>query len=204
MDVLFAPEASAMYPEGFGTYVVPEGLSEILCGAYRPGHFRGVATVVAKLFHLVQPHRAYFGQKDYQQALIVRRMVADLHFDLEVVVCPTVREPDGLAMSSRNRYLNPEERRAATVLFRALERARILYEQGERSARALERAMAHVVQQEPLARLQYAEVRDAATLAALDTVSRPAVALLAAHVGRARLIDNGLLPPGAFPWGDTP
>src|SRR3989337_842403 len=136
-DILFTPSAPDIYPEGFRTYVSVEGLSDIMCGQARPGHFRGVATVVLKLFNIVKPHKAFFGQKDFQQTVIIKRMVKDLNVNMDIVVLPTVREEDGLAMSSRNQYLGPEERKSATVLYRSLEEARLLFNKGERSAELL-------------------------------------------------------------------
>ena len=194
VDLVFAPSVEEMYPPGFQTWVIVEGVSRPLEGAARPGHFRGVATVVTKLFNIVQPDRAYFGQKDAQQAVVIRRMVQDLNIPVEIVVCPTVREPDGLAMSSRNTYLNPEERRAATVLFRALQATKARYEQGERDAERLREAMREVIQAEPLARLDYVSVADPETLQELDRVEDRALLSLAVYIGKTRLIDNILLP----------
>ena len=190
VDVVFAPEAEEMYPPGFSTWVDVEGLTERLEGAFRPGHFRGVATVVAKLFNITSPTRAYFGQKDAQQALVLKRMVADLNFDLELIVVPTVREPDGLAMSSRNAYLTPEERRSATILWRALLEAKKLWEGGERDAERLRRRMRELIQSEPRAKLEYVSVADAESLEELSEIDRPALVSLAVRLGRARLIDN--------------
>jgi len=194
VDLVFAPSVEEMYPPGFQTWVIVEEVSRPLEGAARPGHFRGVATVVTKLFNIVQPDRAYFGQKDAQQAVVIRRMVQDLNIPVEIVVCPTVREPDGLAMSSRNTYLNPEERRAATVLFRALQATKARYEQGERDAERLREAMREVIQAEPLARLDYVSVADPETLQELDRVEDRALLSLAVYIGKTRLIDNILLP----------
>ena len=193
VDYLFAPEPSEIYPPGFRTWVNVEGLSERLEGRARPGHFRGVATVVLKLLEIVQPHKAFFGRKDAQQARVIRQMAGDLHVDSEIVVCPIVREPDGLAMSSRNAYLNPEERRAATILFRALDGARASIARGERDALRLTAAMRDMLRTEPLAELDYAELVDAETL---EPVTRPrgaCLALLAARIGATRLIDNLLI-----------
>ena len=190
-DVVFAPSDSEMYPAGDATFVEVTGdLTAGLCGAYRPGHFRGVATVVTKLFNIVQPDRAYFGEKDYQQLLVVRRLAADLRLPLEVIGLPTVREPDGLAMSSRNVRLGPREREAATVLYRALLKARELAEHGTRDAGAILARVRETITQEPLAKLQYAELRDLETLAPVERVERPALLALAAHIGGTRLIDN--------------
>ncbi len=193
VDLVFAPSADVMYPPGYHTYVVVEEITERLEGLARPGHFRGVATVVAKLLNIVQPTRAYFGQKDAQQVVVIQQMVRDLDFDLEVVVCSTVREADGLAMSSRNVYLNPDERQAATVLYRALQRARQLYAAGERDAGNLRRAMLDLIASEPLARPDYVSVADPRTLVELDRVEGRALASLAVRIGTTRLIDNMLL-----------
>ena len=193
-DIVFAPSVEEVYPVGFDTWVTVDKLSQKLEGAVRPGHFRGVATVVAKLFNIVRPDRAYFGQKDGQQCAVIRRMARDLNMGLEVVVLPTVREADGLAMSSRNVYLTPEQRRAAPVLYRALCRARDMWQQGERDAERLRQAARQIIEAEPqVERLDYVSVADADTLEELDTVDRPAMVSLAAMVGKARLIDNVLL-----------
>lgn len=194
VDLVFVPSVEEMYPPGFQTWVIVEELSRPLEGASRPGHFRGVATVVAKLFNIVQPDRAYFGQKDAQQAVVIRRMVRDLNFPVEIVVCPTVREPDGLALSSRNTYLNPQERQAATVLFRALQAAKARYEAGERDGERLREAMREVLRGEPLARVDYVSVADPETLEELSRVEGPALLSLAVYIGNTRLIDNLLLP----------
>ena len=195
-DLVFAPPVATMYPQGTrSTFVEVPGLSDVLEGASRPGHFRGVATVVLKLFAIVGPDLAIFGQKDYQQQVLIRRMVADLHLPVAIITVPTVREPDGLALSSRNRYLDPAQRRAATVLARALERAGQAITQGERNGNRVRQILRQTIESEPLATLDYAEVADAETLAPLDALDpqRPAVALLAARVGSTRLIDNRLL-----------
>lgn len=192
-SLVWAPTPEIMYPSGFQTWVTVENLTTRLEGEIRPGHFRGVTTVVAKLFNAVQPQKAYFGQKDAQQALVIRRMVQDLNFPIDLVICPIVREPDGLALSSRNIYLNPEERRAATVLSRALGTARTLYNQGERSGKRLREAAQEVFAAEPLARVQYISLADAATLTELDTVTGPALMSTAVYIGKTRLIDNVLL-----------
>ncbi len=192
-DVVFIPPDEEVYPPAFSSWVDVEKVTERLEEASRPGHFRGVATVVAKLFNIVQPTRAYFGQKDAQQAIVIKRMAADLNMDLEIVVVPTVRENDGLAMSSRNTYLNPEERQAATILFRALTLAKELWQGGEKDADKIRRQMASLIQKEPLARIDYVSIADAATLEELDVIDRPALASLAVRIGKARLIDNTLL-----------
>jgi pantoate--beta-alanine ligase len=184
-----------MYPPESRTVVEVTGLQDALCGQSRPGHFRGVATVVLKLFNIVLPDAAYFGQKDAQQALIIRRMGIDLSLPLAVRVRPTVREPDGLAMSSRNRYLDPAQRHHATALYRALTAVEELVAGGQRSVPALEAAMTDVVKATPHARLDYARVLDAETLDTLSTLDRPALAALAVYFGTTRLIDNTLLRP---------
>jgi pantoate--beta-alanine ligase len=195
VDLLFAPSPAEMYPAGFSTGVDVAGPSARLEGERRPGHFRGVATVVLKLFHVVEPDRAYFGQKDAQQLAVVRQMVRDLDLRLAIVACPTVREADGLALSSRNVYLGPEDRRAAPVLHRALERATALWQEGERGAAVLRRAMTNVVSSEPRARLDYASVADPDTFAEIEGRSESVLAALAVFFGTTRLIDNAPLPP---------
>jgi pantoate--beta-alanine ligase len=192
-DIVFMPSAADMYPERFDSWVEVGELTCRLEGAVRPGHFRGVATVVAKLFNIVQPTRAYFGQKDAQQAAVIRKMAADLDMNLEVIILPTVREPDGLAMSSRNTYLNPEQRRAATVLYRALSLARELRANGETDAGEIRRRMTELIRQEPLATIDYVSIADAETLGELDRVEPPALVSLAVKIGRTRLIDNTVL-----------
>jgi pantoate--beta-alanine ligase len=192
-DLLWTPTPQVMYLPGYQTWVQVEDLTRRLEGELRPGHFRGVATVVAKLFLAVGPQRAYFGQKDAQQAAVIRRMVRDLNFPLEVVICPTVREADGLAMSSRNTYLNPAERQAATVLQRALRAAGSAFEQGERKAEALRSVMLKVLGAEPLASVQYVSCADADTLEELEQVNGPALLSMAVYVGKTRLIDNLVL-----------
>lgn len=191
--LVFAPDVAEMYPPGFGTFVDAGPIAAPLEGATRPGHFRGVATVVCKLFNITTPHRAYFGQKDAQQTLVIRRMTLDLNLPVEIVVCPIVREPDGLAMSSRNVYLNPEERRAATVLFRALQAAQDRFRAGERNGDALRAAMRAVIDAEPLARADYVSVADLDDLHELEEVTNRALASLAVRIGTTRLIDNCLL-----------
>lgn len=194
VDVLFTPNDALMYPPGFQTQVMVTAVSQPLEGASRPTHFQGVATVVAKLFNIVQPTRAYFGQKDAQQTLVLRQMVRDLNFNLELIVCPTVREADGLAMSSRNAYLSPEQRHAAPVLYRALSQAQTAYTQGERNAATLRQLCQHAIATEPLARLDYISVADPSSLAELEQVG-PAGALVstAVYFGKTRLIDNVIL-----------
>lgn len=193
VHAVFHVADAEMYPRDFSTYVVPEALVAGLCGARRPGHFRGVTTVVTKLFNLVQPDRAYFGQKDAQQVAVVQRMARDLDFGLEVVVCPTVREPDGLAMSSRNKYLSGDERTKALALSRALAEARRLVAAGERDARAIRSRLAPLFEGDPAVRLDYLEIVDPSTLEALERIERRALLAIAAFVGKTRLIDNDVL-----------
>ncbi len=193
VDLVWTPTPEIMYPPGYQTWITVEGLTAPLEGAQRPGHFRGVTTVVAKLFNAVQPQKAYFGQKDAQQAAVIRRMTKDLDFPIEIIVCPTMREAYGLAMSSRNTYLNPEERKAATVLFRALTAAKSAYESGEHNAGILRRIMTDIITAEPLARLQYVSCADHDTLEELDQVTGKALLSMAVFVGKTRLIDNFVL-----------
>jgi len=195
VDAVYAPSAAVMYPEGFQSAVEVARLTEPLCGAARPGHFRGVTTVVTKLFHAVRPDVAVFGEKDYQQLAVVRRMTADLDFGIEVVGVPTVREPDGLALSSRNRRLGPDDREAARCVPRALEAAADSVRAGEQSATAVVARAAAVIAAERRARLEYAEVRDPETLAEVAEVAGPSLLALAVWVGGVRLIDNRLLVP---------
>ena len=190
VDLVWAPTDEEMYPPDFQTWVEVEALTRVLEGTHRPGHFRGVTTVVAKLFNATQPDKAYFGQKDAQQVVVIRRMVQDLNFPLEVVVCPTVREPDGLAMSSRNSYLDPQQREAATVLYRALTAATQAYGAGERNAEALRNIMSEVLSTEPLARPQYVSVADPDTLSESTGTVECALLSMAVYVGKTRLIDN--------------
>jgi pantoate--beta-alanine ligase len=195
VDYVFHPTPEEMYPAGSATFVEVERLTAGLCGASRPGHFRGVATVVTKLLNLVKPHKAYFGQKDAQQLAVIRRMVADLFIDTEIVGVPTVREADGLAMSSRNVYLQGPERQAALVLSRALRRAQGMVAAGERRVEVLEAALHAEIAAEPLARLDYARVVDAESLEPITTLERPALCALAVFIGKTRLIDNCELRP---------
>lgn len=190
VDLVFVPEQKSIYPQGYGTFVEVEGLTRRWEGEYRPGHFRGVATVVAKLFVVVKPHRAYFGQKDYQQARIVQRLVRDLDMDIEVVVLPTIREPDGLALSSRNVNLTPEERRQAPRLYRALCWSADQVKAGEEDTGLLVEGMRRMIQEETSATIDYVALCDPDTLEPLEKVNGPAVALLAVRFSRARLIDN--------------
>jgi pantoate--beta-alanine ligase len=195
VDALFAPETPDVYPDGFRTYVNVEGISERLEGRSRPGHFRGVATVVLKLFEIVQPHFAYFGRKDAQQVHIISEMARDLNLDSEIVVCPIVRETDGLALSSRNAYLSGEERIAATVLHRALVAAGNELAGGVRDAVQLQNVMRRIIEAEPLAILDYAEIVNADTFEPVVRVARPCYAVLAVFIGKTRLIDNLLIEP---------
>lgn len=190
VDVLFAPSVEEMYPDGFQTYAAVERLSGAFEGQFRPGHFRGVATVVLKLFNIVHPHAAYFGQKDAQQCAVIRQMVRDLNLPLEIVVCPIVREPDGLALSSRNAYLKPDERQAALALYRSLCRARELIEAGERRPDELARQMRSLIEQAPGARIDYVAVADADSFEPRSSVSGRTVIALAVWIGTTRLIDN--------------
>lgn len=189
-DYIFHPSVEEMYPVGAATWVTVEGLSEKLDGRSRPGHFRGVTTIVSKLFNVVQPDMAFFGQKDAAQVAIIRKMVRDLDFDLEIVVCPTVREADGLAMSSRNAYLNPEQRRQATVLYRALMRLQMLVDRGEKNARVLIAAGKQVMAEESSVRLDYLEIVNPDTLDPVTEIGQGALIAVAAYVGTTRLIDN--------------
>ena len=195
VDGLFLPDAAEMYPPGFSTYVQVEGLSERLEGRSRAGHFQGVSTVVLKLLEIVQPHFAYFGRKDAQQVRIVQQMVRDLNLDTEIVVCPIVREADGLAMSSRNAYLKNEDRTAATVLYRTLRAAEREITAGVRDSLELQRAMVKVLSGEPRARVDYAEIVDAETFEPVVRVTRRSYAVLAVYFGKTRLIDNMLIEP---------
>jgi pantoate--beta-alanine ligase len=194
-DYLFAPRVEEMYPPGAVTYVTVEELSNRLDGGSRPGHFRGVTTVVAKLFHIVEPDHAFFGQKDAAQVAVLRRMVQDLNFPVEIVVCPIVREPDGLALSSRNTYLNPTERQRALIFSRTLRHMQQRFEEGERSAAALLAAGNSILATEPAAQLDYLALVDPDTLEAVKEVTRPALAAIAAWIGSTRLIDNVILDP---------
>lgn len=190
VDIVFAPSVEEMYPPGFNSWVDIEGVTERLEGASRPGHFRGVATVVNKLFDIIQPNVSYFGQKDAQQAVVVKKMVRELNMDVEIVAMPTVREPDGLAISSRNAYLNPEERKAAPVLHRALCLGRELWGKGEKNVEHIRHQMWELIQQEPLAEIDYVSIADPETLEEMEEVRAPALVLLAVKIGKTRLIDN--------------
>lgn len=190
VQVLFAPETSRIYPPGYQTFVEVTEVSSGLCGDFRPGHFRGVATVVAKLFNIVKPHVAVFGEKDYQQLLVLRRMVEDLQFDVDVVSGELVREEDGLAMSSRNVYLSSQERERARVLFRSLNKGKEIYESGEKKVSRIKEAVREAIVSMEGVDLQYVELRDAVTLEEIDEIQGPAVIAVAAVVGPSRLIDN--------------
>ncbi len=194
--ILFAPSAEEMYPKGEVTRVVVEALSEKLDGRSRPGHFRGVTTVVSKLFHIIEPNVAFFGQKDAAQSAIIRRMVRDLNFPVEIVICPIVREPDGLAMSSRHTYLNPEERQRALVLCHSLKVVEETFRAGEKRAAPLIAAARDVFTHEPRVRLDYFEIVDPDTLDPVEHIAQPALIAVAAYVGPTRLIDNVKLTPG--------
>src|ERR1044072_142020 len=195
VDFIFAPAHEDMYPQGFATYVIVERLSEKLEGASRPGHFRGVTTVVNKLFNIVHPHFAFFGRKDAQQVIIIKRMVRDLSMDVEMVVGPTVREEDGLALSSRNVYLSTEERRAATVLRKALERARTLYNGGDRDSARIVLSMRSLIEAEPAGRIDYIAITDTDRLEPVEIIppTEPTLISLAVFIGNTRLIDNIVL-----------
>jgi pantoate--beta-alanine ligase len=193
VDVVWIPTNEEMYPPGYQTWVTVEEITQKLEGVKRPGHFRGVTTVVTKLFNAVQPDKAYFGQKDAQQSIIIRRMVQDLNLAVEVIVCPTIREPDGLAMSSRNSYLNMEERKAANVLYRALVNARQAFEGGECDADGLRKILLDTLAQEPLAKPQYVSVADVKTLNELEGPITNALLSMAVYFGKTRLIDNFVL-----------
>jgi pantoate--beta-alanine ligase len=193
VDLVWNPTAEIMYPTGYQTWVEVETLTRSLEGAIRPSHFKGVTTVVAKLFNAVQPNKAYFGQKDAQQAAVLRQMVRDLNFPLEMIVCPTTREADGLAMSSRNKYLDSAERQAATILFRALSEAKSAYESGERNAEKLRIVMKDMLASESRVQMQYVSCADYDTLEELDVVSGKALLSMAVLVGKTRLIDNFVL-----------
>ena len=197
VDVVWTPARESMYPAGFQTWITVEEVGDPLEGECRPGHFRGVATVVAKLFNAFMPDRAYFGQKDAQQLAVLRRMSQDLDFPVEIVACPTVREQDGLAMSSRNAYLSSAERQSATVLYRALLEAKRKYEAGERDAETLRAVMRSVVRSEPLAYEQYVSAADPETFCELQKIDGSVLLSLAVRIGKARLIDNILLGDGA-------
>lgn len=193
VDAIFSPEVEEMFPHGYATYVEVENLTEGLCGRFRPGHFRGVATIVAKLFNIIQPDKAYFGRKDVQQALVIQRMVRDLHLPLEIVLAPIVREKDGLALSSRNVYLSPEERSAALVLNRSLKRARSLISAGEREVEKVLEEIQKAIREEPRARAEYVEIRKMPDLTPLNRIEGSVLIALAVWIGNTRLIDNTVM-----------
>lgn len=194
VDILFMPDTAVMYPDGFATHIEVEEISGRLCGAFRPGHFRGVATVVAKLFHIVQPGRAYFGQKDYQQTLVIKRMTKDLDMNVEIIVCPTMRERDGLAMSSRNAYLSAEQRASATVLYRCLSGAAASLESGIIKLQDITKAMQDVLRNESVVtNVQYAGIYDPATLEEIKETKDEVLIAAAVKMGDTRLIDNMLV-----------
>jgi len=198
VDLIFLPGGDEIYPPGYSTYVEVESMNAVLEGVRRPGHFRGVATVVCKLFNIVQAQRAYFGQKDAQQTVVIRQMVRDLAIPTEIVIVPTVREVDGLAMSSRNVYLDPEQRAAAAVLYRGLQQVATLYERGERDATTLRTELQATLAQEPLAQVEYVSIADLVSLQELDgSITGGALVSLAVRFGRTRLIDNVILEPQA-------
>ena len=195
VDIIFAPTAAEMYPKGYACYVNVEGITEVLCGASRPGHFRGVTTVVCKLFNIVQPHLALFGNKDFQQLAVIRRMVLDLNLPVEIVGMPIFREPDGLAMSSRNVYLSEDQRRQALVLSQSLKLARRLVAEGERDAEQLIAILAKLIAKQPETHIDYIQICQQHSLAQQPRVDADSVLLLAVRVGKTRLIDNGFLWP---------
>lgn len=192
VDVVFHPSVEEMYPENYNTYVVMETLTDTLCGASRPGHFRGVCTVVNKLFNIVQPNKAFFGQKDAQQLAIIMRMVSDLNMNLEVIGCPIVREDDGLAKSSRNTYLSAEERKAALCLSRAIFTAQEMIEAGERDAAKIAQAVTNTIEEEPLSRIDYVEVVNLGNMQPVETLPEAGLVAIAVYIGSTRLIDNYL------------
>ena len=196
VDAVFMPSVPEIYPQGYVTYVTLKGLTDCLCGRSRPGHFDGVATVVTKLFNIVRPDKAFFGQKDGQQVLVVRKMVDDLNMEPEIVTVPTVREPDGLAMSSRNSYLRTEERKAAPVLFRGLRAAQAAFDNGERNPERLCRIVMDMLAREPLASVDYVEIRSLPNLEPVKIITRPVLLAEAVYFSKTRLIDNIILDPG--------
>jgi pantoate--beta-alanine ligase len=193
VDLVWIPENDSMYPEGYQSWVSVDNLTQRLEGEIRPGHFRGVTTIVAKLFNAVQPQKSFFGQKDAQQAQVILRMVQDLNFPIEIKICPIIREMDGLAKSSRNTYLNPSERQAATVLFRSLQAAKNNFDQGVRDAAAIKKMMSSTFELEPLARVQYIACVNPSTFEEIETIHEKALFLLAVYIGNTRLIDNLLI-----------
>lgn len=192
-DLIFHPTPDEMYPDGFSTHIQMDNLTKELCGKTRPTHFGGVCTVVGKLFNIVQPDKAYFGQKDAQQLAIIKRMVRDLNFDIEIVGCPIIREPDGLAKSSRNTYLNADERKAALILSKAIKLGEELVADGERNAQTVIKAMTDKINTEPLARIDYVNVVDALSIEPLDVVKGEVLVAIAVYIGKTRLIDNFII-----------
>lgn len=190
VDLIFHPTAEEMYAPDFCSFVDMNGVTKELCGKSRPIHFRGVCTVVSKLFHIVTPDKAYFGQKDAQQLAVIRRMVRDLNMDIEIVGCPIVREADGLAKSSRNTYLNPEERKAALILSKAIFLGQSMAEQGETSAKVITDAMKETILSEPMARIDYVQMVDRDSIEPVDVIEGPVLAAIAVYIGKTRLIDN--------------
>jgi pantoate--beta-alanine ligase len=195
VDMLFMPSVSEMYPEGHLTYINIEKITDVMCGASRPGHFKGVATIVAKLFNIVKPDKAFFGLKDYQQTVVIKRMAADLNMDIDIEVLPTIREPDGLAMSSRNFYLNEEERKAAACLYRSLMKAEEMIKSGEKEGLKIIDAMKKIINVEKLGKIDYITIADAETLEEVKTIDRKVVIALAVWIGKTRLIDNIVINP---------
>jgi len=190
VDILFIPPAAEIYPDGYLTYVNVENITDVMCGASRPGHFKGVATIVAKLFNIVKPDKAFFGQKDYQQAVVIKRMAADLNMDVDIEALPTIREPEGLAISSRNSYLSGAERAAAACLYMSLKLAEDRISKGERNCAKIIEAMQHIIQSEKLAKIDYIAIADTETLEEIKTIDRKVVIALAVWIGKTRLIDN--------------
>lgn len=197
VDLLFAPLPAEIYPQEILTWITPEKLSDHLCGQARPSHFRGVATVVAKLFNIIMPDAAYFGQKDAQQLAIIKHMVADLNFNIKIRTCPTIRESDGLAISSRNRYLDPDQRRQAACLYQSLQLARDLIAKGQKDSKKIIAAMTEIIQKQPLARIDYISINDNGLLQPVAEISATVLIALAAHIGPARLIDNIVVDPNS-------
>ena len=195
VDILFIPSASEIYPEGYLTYVNVEKIADVMCGASRAGHFKGVATIVAKLFNIVKPDKAFFGQKDYQQAVVIKRMAADLNMDVDIEALPTIREPDGLAISSRNSYLTGAERAAAVCLYMSLKLAEDRISKGEKNSARIIEAMQHIIQAEKLAKIDYIAIADTETLEEVKTINRKVVIALAVWIGKTRLIDNVVVNP---------
>jgi pantoate--beta-alanine ligase len=190
VDLIFHPTAREMYMPNFSSYVDVNNLTDALCGKRRPGHFKGVCTVVTKLFNITQPDRAYFGQKDAQQLAVIKRMVSDLNFDIDIIGCPIVREADGLAKSSRNSYLSENERKAAVCLYQAIECAKKMIKQGEKSVTVIKKAMDDVISNQPLAKIDYIEFVDLASLASINMLAKDSLCALAVYIGKTRLIDN--------------